>query len=267
VLSQPAAETPSSILPSATVLIVEDADYNAWAATAVLHKLGLPCERARNGREALDAFTRKRFDVVLLDRNLPDMDGTEVAKRIRQIEADRPHAILLAVTAYCTAEDRALCLAAGMDAFVGKPLTPEKLRKVLLVAGRRLLTAASVQIPPEILVPALDLSLLNYLSDGTSTGLSAQIERFLGELAQSEDRLEHASSARDFDTVAASSHQILSQAKMVAGTALAIAATALETAARAGDQMAFGPLLEPVRREIGSLREELRRRRPQAPVT
>jgi signal transduction histidine kinase/DNA-binding response OmpR family regulator len=266
VVSQPPVETPDFNLPTATVLIVEDADYNAWAAAAVLAKLGLPCERARNGREALELFTRKRFDVVLLDRNLPDMDGTEVAKRIRAIEADSPRAILLAVTAYCTAEDRALCLASGMDAFLGKPLTPEKLRKVLLNAGRRLLTAASVHVSPEATAPALDLTLLRYLSDGTDQGLTEQIERFLGTLAEAENRLEHASSARDFAALASAAHYILSQAKMVGSSTLETAATTLESAARVSDNAAFGALLEPMRREIRALTEAMRRRRPATPV-
>ncbi|MEO7414951.1 MAG: ATP-binding protein [Opitutaceae bacterium] len=266
VVSEPAEEGPTLNLPAATVLIVEDADYNAWAATAVLSKLGLPSVRARNGREALELFTAKRFDIILLDRNLPDMDGTEVAKRLRQIEGGNPRAVLLAVTAYCTAEDRALCLASGMDAFVGKPLTPEKLRRALLTVGRRLLTAASVHVPAEVPVPALDLSLLTYLSDGTDQGLTVQIERFLATLAETENQLEHASSARDFAAVAASAHQILSQAKMVAGTALETVATTLENAAREDDQNAFASLLEPMRREIRSLTEALRRRRRATPV-
>lgn len=266
VVSQPPVETPGFSLPAATVLIVEDADYNAWAATAVLAKLGLPCERARDGQEAIELFTRKRFDVVLLDRNLPDMDGTEVAKRIREIEADSPRAILLAVTAYCTAEDRALCLASGMDAFLGKPLTPEKLRKVLLEAGRRLLTAASVHVSPDATVTTLDLTLLSYLSDGTDQGLAEQIERYLATLAQGENQLEHASSARDFAALAGAAHSLLSQAKMVGGTALESAAVALETAARAEDLAAFGALLEPIRREIRALTEAMRRRRPATPV-
>jgi signal transduction histidine kinase/CheY-like chemotaxis protein/ligand-binding sensor domain-containing protein len=262
-VSQPPVEAPEFALPSATVLIVEDADYNAWAATAVLNKLGLPCERARNGREALELFRRKRFDVVLLDRNLPDMDGTEVAKRLREIEADNPRAILLAVTAYCTAEDRALCLASGMDAFVGKPLTPAKLRKVLLAAGRRLLAAASVHVSPETgPSPTVDLSLLSYITDGTEQGLGEQIERFLAALAQEESQLEHASSAGDLSAVAASAHQLLSQAKMVGDTALETAAASLETAARAQDAASAGLLFEPVRREIRALTEALRRRRP-----
>src|SRR5213078_858072 len=78
-LSLPIAEEPvapaTGNLPNTTVLVVEDTEYNAWAASAVLGKLGLACERARTGTEALELFGRKRFNVVLLDRNLPDMDG------------------------------------------------------------------------------------------------------------------------------------------------------------------------------------------------
>ena len=130
------AEPAHLSLANTSVLLVEDANYNAWAASAVLAKLGLACERARTGEEAVRLFTEKRYNLVLLDRNLPDMDGTEVARKIRALEADGPRAILLAVTAYCTPQDRALCLDAGMDAFVGKPLTPEKLvRKILIAAG------------------------------------------------------------------------------------------------------------------------------------
>jgi CheY-like chemotaxis protein/HPt (histidine-containing phosphotransfer) domain-containing protein len=243
------------------VLVVEDADYNAWAAAAVLAKLGLPHERARSGREALELIAAKRFDVVLLDRNLPDMDGTEVAKRIRELEADGPRAMLLAVTAYCTAEDRALCLAAGMDAFVGKPLTPHKLRRVLLAAGRRLLTAASVQVSSQVATPAVDVSLLQYLSDGSEQGLDEQIERFLATLAEADNELSRASSVHDFATLGSVAHHVLSQAKMIGGSALETAAAGLEQAARARDELAFGEQMPRVRREMESVKAALRRRR------
>jgi signal transduction histidine kinase/CheY-like chemotaxis protein len=266
VVAEPVADTRAVTLPSATVLVVEDADYNAWAAAAVLAKLGLPHERARNGREALAHIAAKRFDVVLLDRNLPDMDGTEVARRIRELEADGPRAILLAVTAYCTAEDRALCLAAGMDEFVGKPLTPHKLRRVLLAAGRRLLAAASVQVSPEAAPARIDVSLLDYISNGTEQGLDEQIERFLATLAQADDQLVRASDQRDFTTLGTVAHHVLSQAKMIGGSALEAAAAGLEQAARARDDSAFGELMRRVHREIQEVTAALRQRRP-APQT
>lgn len=254
-----------ALLPKATVLVVEDADYNAWAAAAVLSKLGLPHARACTGAEALEMMAKQSFDVVLLDRNLPDMDGTEVAKRIREMEGEGPRAVLLAVTAYCTAADKALCLASGMDAFVGKPLTPHKLRRVLLAAGQRLLASAPVEVAPEVISKApgqLDMTLLRYLSDGTEAGLDAQIDRFLGPLAEAELALARAAGSRDFVTIGAVAHQVLSQARMVACAALEDAASRLEQAALKNDERVWGELWRRVTAEMETLRATLRDRKP-----
>lgn len=269
IAAEPVA-TPASTIPNSTVLLVEDADYNAWAAEAVLARLGLTCERARTGAEALQLFEARRFNVVLLDRNLPDMDGTEVARRMRELETDGARAVLLAVTAYCTAEDKKLCLDAGMDAFVGKPLTPEKLRKVFLTEGRRLLTAASVQVrapataPAPTPAPEPDLKLLTYLSNGTEAGLEAQIERFISALDDSERQLMASASARDFESVASGAHHILGEARMVGFAPLEDVTARLEAAARSQDAAALADGVTRVAAEIQALKAAMRRRRPSA---
>jgi signal transduction histidine kinase/CheY-like chemotaxis protein/HPt (histidine-containing phosphotransfer) domain-containing protein len=255
---------PQGSLPNTAVLLVEDTDYNAWAATAVLAKLGLSCERARTGAEALQLFGAKRFNVVLLDRNLPDMDGTEVARRMRKMESDGLQAVLLAVTAYCTAEDRALCLQSGMDAFVGKPLTPEKLRNVLLDAGRRLLASASVQVPLELPIPGLDMALLTYLSDGTAEGLDQQVRRFVDSLRDAELQLSEACLRGDFSALRTGAHRLLGQSRMIGCTSLTEAATRLEAAARTGDAAACREGLGRVREQIQSVKEAMCRPRPAA---
>jgi CheY-like chemotaxis protein len=262
------APVPTGTLPNSTVLLVEDTDYNAWAASAVLAKLGLSCERARTGEEALRMFGERRFNVVLLDRNLPDMDGLEVARRIRAMETDGLQSLLLAVTAYCTAEDRALCLEAGMDAFIGKPLTPEKLRKVLLTAGQRMVAGASVQVAPEHEAPALpatpavalDMSLLTYLSDGSADGLRTQIGRFVATLEEAKSQMAEAAQVQDFSRMAVCAHRLLGQAKMVGGTALADAASSLDAAASSADALRCEEWLGRVSDEIQSLKEALHRR-------
>ena len=257
------APVADGVLPDTSVLVVEDADYNAWAATAVLAKLGLTCERARTGAEALQLFAAKRYNLVLLDRNLPDMDGCEVSRQMRTLEEDGPRAVVLAVTAYCTPEDRALCLQAGKDAFVGKPLTPAKLRKILIAAGRRLLTTATMHVAPKA-AALVDLSLLDYISDGTEQGLGDQIERFLVALAEGEARLAQASRSRDYATLGDAAHYVLSQAKLVGSAALEEAAVALERAARAHDAFAFGEMEQRVHREVQAVTAAMRRHRPAA---
>jgi signal transduction histidine kinase/CheY-like chemotaxis protein/HPt (histidine-containing phosphotransfer) domain-containing protein len=261
-IASAAAETPVAQLPHTSVLLVEDTDYNAWAATAVLSRLGLSCERARTGAEALQRFGEKRFNVVLLDRNLPDMDGTEVARRMREMESDGLQAVLLAVTAYCTAEDRELCLRSGMDAFVGKPLTPEKLRTVLIAAGRRLLAAASMHALPETSAIEIDTSLLAYLSDGSATGLRTQFDRFIASLDQLEAEIKDAAQAGDLEGLRTGAHRLHGQAKMVGGVALADVALELEHAALSGESMLGRNLLPRVRAEIQAITEAMHHRRP-----
>ncbi len=246
-------------LPDCTVLLVEDTNYNAVAARAVLGKLGLTCDRACSGAEALRKFAEKHYNLVLLDRNLPDMDGTDVARKIRSLEGEGPRSILLAVTAYCTPEDRAQCLGAGMDAFVGKPLTPEKLRRVLIAAGRRHLAAASMHVAPQKNPNGVDVSLLEYISDGTGTGLGHQIDLFLGALDEAERQLAAAARSLELSRLAHAAHAVLSHARLVGNASLAQAATAVEDAARAGDNKAFGAALRLLQREIGDLKGAMRR--------
>jgi signal transduction histidine kinase/DNA-binding NarL/FixJ family response regulator len=261
-------ETATGDLPNTSVLLVEDTDYNALAATAVLRRLGLTCERARTGAEAIELFATKRFNLVLLDRNLPDMDGTEVARRMRELETDGPSAVLLAVTAYCTAADRQRCLDAGMDAFVGKPLTPEKLRRVLLAAGRRLLAAAAFEVvadppmptPAPAAGPAVDTSILDYLSDGTESGLNVQIERFLAGLAEAETRLQRFLSAPDYPSLARGAHELLASARMVGAARLIDIATQLERAAGESASARCTELLGEISAEIAAVKAALRHR-------
>jgi signal transduction histidine kinase/HPt (histidine-containing phosphotransfer) domain-containing protein/ActR/RegA family two-component response regulator len=256
---------PADALPRATVLLVEDTQYNAEAATAVLSRLGLTCERATNGEEALRLFAAKHFNVVLLDRNLPDMDGTEVARRMREMEAGGAQAVLLAVTAYCTAQDRALCLAAGMDAFVGKPLTPEKLRRVLAETSRRLLGTPPVHVAPEAKPAGPDFTLLSYLSSTATGGIGEQLRRFLGELDDVQAGLAPAFAGRDFAALANLAHRMLGQARMVEAAALAVAAERLEAVARNRDETGCTAWLPRVSTEAAALRAAVLQRCPAVP--
>ncbi|MBL9213168.1 MAG: response regulator [Opitutaceae bacterium] len=257
---------PPAQLPDSTVLLVEDTDYNAVAATAVLARLGLGCKRARTGEEALQLFAARRFTLVLLDRNLPDMDGTEVARRMRETEADGSRAILLAVTAYCTAEDRQLCLQAGMDAFVGKPLTPEKLRRVLGEVSRRVVaTSAPLHVAPDPVTAAPDLKLLAYLGTGTAESLEEQTRRFLVELEDLQERLQQASADSAFSTLAELAHRMLGLARMVAGADLADASSRLEVAARSRDAAGCHEWLTRLNDAVSALRAAILARSPAAP--
>ncbi|MBL9200650.1 MAG: response regulator [Opitutaceae bacterium] len=249
------AEAPVPKLAAAKALVVEDEDSNAWAAAAVLEQLGLGCERARSGAEALEKFAAGPFAVVLLDCNLPDMDGTEIAPRIRALETEHAPALLLAVTAYCTTEDRARCLASGMDEFVGKPLTPDKLRRVFAAQADRLRAAA----PAEAIVPprgeAVDLGLLARIAGHAGGEIATQLDRVVDGLRGYEKEIDAASQRGDYQGVGLAAHRLLGQALLVGAGALAEAARHLEDAARAKvpDPAVCGDWLRRVHAESSAL--------------
>lgn len=109
-------------------LIVDDDDLNRKVAVAMIHMLGGDAVSAKNGSEALGQLKSQKFHLVLLDYKMPEMDGRELAKAIREFDEDIP---LVCITADARSECRDACLAAGMDAVITKPFTQEDLQVVL----------------------------------------------------------------------------------------------------------------------------------------
>lgn len=119
------------------VLLVEDNVVNALVAQAMLQSFGLEVSLAANGKEALEFWEKSRFDAVLMDCQMPEMDGFEATRRIREGEATTAQQTtvapipIIALTANAFPEDRARCLAAGMDDFVAKPFTHDDLYRTV----------------------------------------------------------------------------------------------------------------------------------------
>jgi signal transduction histidine kinase/DNA-binding response OmpR family regulator len=114
------------VLDGRTVLLAEDDVRNIFALSSILEPLGVKLEIARNGREALDALARATPDLVLMDVMMPEMDGLEAMRRIREERrfADLP---IIALTAKAMSDDRALCLEAGANDYIAKPIDVDKL--------------------------------------------------------------------------------------------------------------------------------------------
>ncbi len=117
------------------ILIAEDNDTNQRVAVAMLAQLGQHADIVGNGLLAVEAATRTPYDVIFLDRHMPELDGLEAARRIRAVLGSKPY--LMALTAAAFPEDRAQCFEAGMDDFIAKPLRLAELREALVRARER----------------------------------------------------------------------------------------------------------------------------------
>lgn len=114
------------------VLLVEDNPVNQMVATAILQKLGHSVELAANGLLAVDCWRREEWDVVLMDCQMPVMDGYEATRQIRALESSLGrHTRIVAITAHAMPEDQQKCIEAGMDDYITKPLNLLDLQRVL----------------------------------------------------------------------------------------------------------------------------------------
>jgi CheY-like chemotaxis protein len=132
--AQPAvAAAPEREIPNARILLVEDNAVNREIALAMLGELGMSIAMAVDGREAVDSATREKFDLILMDCQLPEIDGFEATQRIRQHEKARalPRVPIIALTANAIRGDRERCLDAGMDDYLAKPFRRADLQQAL----------------------------------------------------------------------------------------------------------------------------------------
>ena len=134
----PATRSIAESTRSLRILLAEDNAVNQRVAQRMLQKMGHEVLVAGNGREAFEASQRERFDLVLMDVQMPEMDGFEATSAIRLFESQLRQAHegrlpvpVVAMTAHAMSGDRDLCLAAGMDDYIAKPVDAGKLAGVI----------------------------------------------------------------------------------------------------------------------------------------
>lgn len=113
------------------VLVAEDSPINAKVITTFLKQDGHRVRHVENGQLAVDALQAEQFDLVFMDMRMPEMDGIEATKVWRSEETGDQHVPIVALTANATPEDRSNCLSAGMDNFLSKPVSRDKLREII----------------------------------------------------------------------------------------------------------------------------------------
>ncbi|HXX44612.1 MAG TPA: response regulator [Candidatus Acidoferrales bacterium] len=238
------------------VLLVEDNAVNRRLATVLLQKHAYKVIAAENGQEALDILERERIHTILMDVQMPVMDGFEAIRAIRAREQTTgAHMPIVALTAHAMKGDRERCLAAGADEYVAKPI---RIAELLEAMNR----AAAARIAPPAqsraeLLPALDFEAALARVDGDRLLLEELCRLFGEECTRNLSSLEGAHEACDAQTVAALAHAIKGAAASVGAYRLSRAAFELERSANARDAANCGRLVNQLRAEFSRLKPEL----------
>ena len=233
----------------AHVLLVEDNITNQQVALSILKKLGVQVEVVASGQEALDLLEKTDYDLVFMDVQMPGMDGLETTQAIRSrsVGARNDRIPVVAMTAHALQGDRERCLAAGMDDYVAKPVTPQSLAAVL---GKWLPSPVShVQIPHSgggqliqneaglsVTLTVFDRQAFAHRMMGDIQLAREIMECFLESVPQQIQGL--AECLRDEDNVAAErqAHTLKGASASVGGEALRAVAGAIENALHSGDR-------------------------------
>ena len=246
----------------ARALVVEDyPEYNAHALPGVmLGKLGFNVDVCGDGREALARMSATRYLVVFLDCDLPSASGIEVAHSFRASETPGQRTLIVATTALSTVQDRDACLAAGMDAFMTKPITPEKLRSILTLSKE----AWHGEAPPAVAAPgdlALDLAMIRHLADGRPENIERELSSFAASFDEAVLGITAAHATGSRPALASAAHRVLSHARMLGATALARTAADLQEFASAYTETELSEEIGLLSRRSAELREAMARLR------
>ena len=281
----PAWVTPANASPL-RVLLVEDSLVNQEVALGMLEVLGVTAEAVNNGLAAVEQAARRTFDVLLMDCQMPGMDGYEATRHIRTAElaSGQPAMPIVALTANALQGDREKCLAAGMTDFVSKPFTLDQLQKAL-DRVRQALAAQQVDSPvlPTVTTAAASDPLVSYqqatpvldiaqLAEVAALGRSGLVERmaqlFLEHSRQPLADADAAVAGGDLAGAENALHALRSSASSLGGKQLAERAGEAEQAARTGDLAAVRrqwPGVSAAHRELCEALSELVARSPTPP--
>ncbi len=241
---------------SGRVLIVDDDPVNRLVAAAQIQELGYSVDAVDSGETALDALAREPYDTVLLDCEMPGLDGYETCRRLRLQEGDgRRRARVIALTAHAAAEDRERCLAAGMDGYLHKPVRSEELAAELEC---RAADGGLQPTPAEAGALRERLDALARLGAATGEDLLGQVvESFLRQGARDLAILRESLARGDGAAFAAAAHSLAGSSGILGATGLSVSCAGLEELARRGDLAACGPRLDPVEQAWRGVAERL----------
>jgi signal transduction histidine kinase/CheY-like chemotaxis protein/HPt (histidine-containing phosphotransfer) domain-containing protein len=272
-----AKENDANPLPSLNILLAEDNIVNQRVAVSILEKRGHVVQPVNNGKEALAALACEHFDIVLMDVQMPEMDGLEATAAIREMEQHSGrHIPIIAMTAHAMKGDRERCLEAGMDDYLAKPVDAKALMEVLRrwsptgndghVDGTSLSKTTTNQevmtnklavndhavIPEPPAADVFDVDGLRARVEDDLELFEEMIELYLSSSPLLLTEIESAVAARDGDKINRAAHTLKGVLKNMCAWTCADAALELETIGKTGD-------LERAAQSLGTLKHEYQR--------
>ncbi len=212
------------------LLLAEDNKINQKLALAILSQLGYQADLAKNGEEALHAAIAKGYDAILMDVQMPTMDGLEATRKIRQWESETgaPPIHIIALTANALVGDREICLAAGMDDYLSKPIRIDALRAALKNACSERLVAVSLEQEPQ---QQLSLEALTKLAEQLSLEDAVNLAtEFLSDLEDQLNQIKGALESKEYQHVRRYAHSLKGTASIFDLSELQEVAFTMETA-------------------------------------
>ncbi len=252
--SRPASVTNRDVPAQQPILVAEDNPIARKLAVRQLERLGYKVDQAADGHEVVEALKRANYAAVLMDCEMPEMDGYQATREIRRMEGAARHTRIIAVTAHEAPSEREKCQTAGMDEFATKPLKPEVLARMLeqppAAAAQQQAAQDASGAPSADGEPTLDREVIAELRDDQEL-LDDLIDMFVKKLpariAQLADEFTHG----DFKAAAMSAHSLK-------GSAANLGAKRMRSICATLDMMARNGAVENVASLLADLRAEHR---------
>ncbi len=220
------------------VLVVEDNEVNRLVAVGFLLKHGCEVVTVINGVEALSAMSRQSFDLVLMDIQMPELDGYETTAqiRVREQHEGRARVPIVAFTANAMSSDPEKCLAAGMDDYLPKPIEPKRfedaLRRWIGNAAARPVVRARDLEPQAHVDTAIDVRVAHNLKRAVGSAFAAIVDAYRSEAPEAVTKMRDALRRHDRDVLRREAHALKSASATVGAHAVEAAARELEGHAR-----------------------------------
>jgi CheY-like chemotaxis protein len=258
-MNQPSDNSQSSASKTIRILVAEDSPLNQRIALKQLEKLGYYAEAVSNGLQVLETVARTPFDIILMDCQMPEMNGYEATWQIRNREKGQPGGAgpearvqIIAMTANNKTDNRERCLAAGMDGFINKPVQLPELEAAVL---RALANRAAAKVTDEVIDPVAIAGLRQLQIPNQPEPVAELVELFLREAATQLDLMQQAVTQNDLKSLA----NLINAATTLKGSAANLGARTLAALCDEIEQAARNWTLPEVQPVIDRAREELKR--------